>query len=482
MSKASLENILDIAIALTAERDMDILMSRILTEAVDLTNCDGGTLYIVTDENALRFQNIITRSKGINRSAAKDEIHLPPVELNRKSVCACAALDKKRINIPDVYAAQEYDFSGARKYDSLNQYHTQSTLVIPMMNDHEEVIGVLQLINAMDQEGNIIAFADECEMTVAALASLAAISLYNHKLSERLSELLHSFVQVMASTIDLRSPYNSNHTRNIVKYGDRFIDALNRMKLPWHFTEGQKDAFLMSAWLHDIGKIVIPSNVLDKSTRLGEGIDKVMHRIETAVLMERIRGLECPEQKEESEERIGELLKERAFILECNGKGALTYEEAAHIGRLKKSVCRNAEGEQIPLITQEEYKALSIPRGTLTDEERRTVENHVVYTRQMLSEMQFFGEYEMTPVWASCHHEFLDGSGYPDHKTAEELPREVRLLTILDIYDALTAEDRPYKPPMPSEKAFAILEDMAHNGKIDKEILMLFRESDAWRK
>lgn len=482
MTGASLENILDIAIALTAEQDMDKLLSRILTEAVNLTNCDGGTLYIVTDKNTLRFQNIITRSKGINQSAAKNEIHLPDVELNRKSVCACAALDKKRINIPDVYETKEYDFSGARKYDSLNQYHTQSTLVIPMLNDHDEVIGVLQLINAMDQEGKIIAFAGECETTVAALASLAAISLYNHKLSEQLLELLHSFVQVMASTIDLRSPYNSNHTRNIVRYGEKFIDWLNQKGLPWHFTEEQKDAFLMSAWLHDIGKIVIPSHVLDKSTRLGNRLDEVMHRIDTAILMERIRGLEHPEQKAEANDRMRVLAEEQEFIRECNTKGTLTYEEITHIGRLKKLFGQNAAGEEIELITEEEFVSLSIARGTLTKEERRMVENHVVYTRRMLSEMRFFGEYAMTPVWASSHHEFLDGSGYPDHKTAEELPREVRLLTILDIYDALTAEDRPYKPPMPSEKAFAILEDMAHNGKLDKEILGLFFKSDAWRK
>lgn len=481
MTSDSLETILDIAISLTAERDMDALMNRILTEAMNLTNCDGGTLYIVNDSKALQFQNIITRSKGIDQSAARDEIHLPPVQLNRGSVCACAALDQASINIPDVYTSMEYDFSGAQKYDRFNAYHTQSMLVIPMENDHDEVIGVLQLINAMDEDGNIIAFADEYETIVEALASLAAISLYNYKLSDEISQLLHSFVQVMASAIDLRSPYNANHTRNMVKYGDRFIDWLKSTGNDWQFTEEGKDAFLMSAWLHDIGKLVIPSEVMDKPTRLG-GMEKdVFHRLEIGILMERMELIGHPE-SEEAKERMEALLNAKELIRTSNTAGFLPDEKIDAIHRLRQSTCKNAEGEEIPLLTEEECEALSVRKGTLTDAERQTIENHVVYTGQMLSEMRFTGNYEKVPVWAASHHEFIDGSGYPDHKKGDQLSKEIRLLTILDIYDALTAEDRPYKPPMPAEKAFAILEDMAGEGKLDQEILGGFRESGAWRK
>ncbi|MBQ3790945.1 MAG: HD domain-containing protein, partial [Lachnospiraceae bacterium] len=196
----------------------------------------------------------------------------------------------------------------------------------------------------------------------------------------------------------------------------------------------------------------------------------------------RIRGLEDPQVKAEADQRIDELNLAIRRIREANRAGFLDDDTVETLRRSAQIVCLTAEGEEVQLLAPKELEAITVRRGTLTDAERHQMELHVTYTAQMLHKMQFHGDYESVPAWASAHHEQLDGSGYPDHLRAESLPDEVRILTILDIYDALTAEDRPYKPPMPVEKAFAVLRDMAEHGKLDGELLDYFVESGAWKK
>ncbi|MBR1629914.1 MAG: GAF domain-containing protein, partial [Lachnospiraceae bacterium] len=428
----------------------------------------------------LRCRNMSTRSKDICSSLADGTLNLPPVPLGRSHVCACAALDKKKINLPDIYEAEDYDFSGAKQYDAINDYRTGSMLVIPMVDEKEQVIGVLQLINALDAEGNIIPFGKEIERLIYGLASLVAVCLNNQRLSKAFYNLLHSFVQVMVEAIDLRTHYNANHTKSMVHYGARFIHWLNLQDREWSFSEEEIDPFLMSIWLHDIGKLIIPLEVMEKATRLGDGFDTVMHRITVGILMERIRGLSHPEEAEDAKRTTARLEEAKETILLANSPGFLDEAMAAKVEALAEVRCRNEADEIIPLLTEKELAALAVRRGTLTEEERRIIESHVTYTAQMLSKIHFEGVYASVPDWASSHHEFLDGSGYPDGKDAAALPREVRLLTILDIYDALTAEDRPYKAPLSPEKAFQILGDMAEEGKIDADILEMFQRSGAW--
>lgn len=471
-----------IAIALSAEKRLGALLDLILGEAMSLTNCDAGTVYVRRNDT-LRFGNMVTLSKGIHVTVSdEDEDILPPVPMDRRHVCACSALDGRVINIPDVYNTKEYDFSGAQKYDALNSYRTCSMLVIPMEDEKGRNIGVLQLINAMDGDGKTIPFDPGYERIVSALASLAAVSLNNSRLSKAVYDILHSFVTVMVDAVDARSPYNANHTRSMVRYAERFLAWLDETDSPLRFAEEEKDPFLMSVWLHDIGKLVIPLEIMDKPTRLGPAEERILARLDVAQLAEKLRAATRPEEMEEAEAAYRRLEEARALILRANAAPFLDDETLASLRNLGGTDCLCASGSRVPLLKPAELEALCVRRGTLTEGERKEIENHVVYTARLLGRMRFGSDYASVPNWAGAHHEFLNGSGYPQHLKAEELPREVRLLTILDIYDALTAEDRPYKPPMPPERAFTVLESMRDEGKLDGEILELFRRSGAWKK
>ena len=480
-SRYSLNRMIQIALDLSAEKDFDMLMQRILLEAMDICNCDAGTVYVL-DGEFLHFHTVYTKSKGISAEEQNHNLNLPPVKLGRGNVCACAALDNKLINIPDVYESKEYDFSGAQKYDAINKYRTGSMLVIPMDDDKDQIIGVLQLINAQDENGKMIPFDPVFETIISALASLAAVSLNNHQLAQEVNDLLHSFVEVMVDAIDERSAYNANHTRSMVRYADRFVEWLREQGDEWKFTDDSKDAFLMSIWLHDIGKLIVPLEVLDKPDRLGTLRPGIKSRVEIACLMEKVDGLEHPEKADACNDQIEKLHKAWEAIDAANGAGFLPDEKIEELKGYAGLICRTADNEEIPLLNEQEVISITIQKGTLTDDERKQVQNHVVYTARMLAKMKFKGIYKNVPFWSGSHHEFLNGRGYPNHLTAEELPNESRLLTIIDVYDALTAEDRPYKPPMPPEKAFAILGNMRDDGQVDGELLAKFIESGAWKK
>lgn len=475
----SLERMIRIAIDVSAEKDFNKLMQKILLEVMEICHCDAGTVYVL-EEEMLHFHTVYTKSKGISPEEQNNGLNLPPVPLGRKNVCACAALDNKKVNIADVYTSNEYDFSGAMKYDSITGYHTGSMLVIPMNDEKDRIIGVLQLINSLDENGKIIPFDPAYEDIVSALASLAAVSLNNHRLAQEVNDILHSFVEVMVDAIDARSSYNANHTRSMVRYADKFIDYLRATNDEWTFTDDSKDAFLMSIWLHDIGKLIIPLEVLDKADRLGNRRSEVKNRVDIACLKEQILAMENPGEKDLHEAKIRQLKEAWAEIEDANNAGFLPAERIEKLKAFSDITCITMDGSEVPLLDEKEMTSITIQRGTLTDEERQQIQNHVVYTARMLSKMAFTGTYKNVPFWAGSHHELLNGKGYPNHLKAEDLPNESRMLTIIDVYDALTAEDRPYKPPMPPEKAFEILGKMRDVGEVDGELLQKFIDSKAW--
>lgn len=481
MKPVSTEKLLDIGIALSSERDDDKLLETILDAAMDITSCDAGTLYIRSGE-VLTFRIMVTKSLGVFRGGKRGVIDLPPVQLRRENVCACAAIEGRLINIPDVYEDGFFDFSGPRKYDAMTGYRTRSMLVVPMENDRGEVIGVLQLLNALDEDDEVVPFDPYYEQVIRSLASQAAISLTNMNYETEIIELLDSFVRVTSTAIDARSPYNANHTRNMVRYGGRFLDWLDETGNDWHFTAPERRQFLMTVWLHDVGKLVTPLNVMNKETRLGDRLDGVLHRFETIGLLERIAFLEGRIDADMLEAKKKELADARELVLHSNPAGFLPEEEFAALFALSQKTYFDENGDLQPFLTAEEYHALSVRKGTLTPEERTIMESHVAMTARMLGQMKFTSDCAMVPVWASEHHEFLNGSGYPKKLADGEIPREVRLLTILDIFDALTARDRPYKKPMPAEKALTILDSMAAEGQLDVSILELFKNSEAWKE
>lgn len=479
MKALDVNKLLEIGIALSKEKDYDRLFEIILREAMDITSCDGGTLYICS-EDELAFKIMITKSMNFFKGGKGDPVDLPPVQKRRANVCAFAAIEGRLVNIPDVYHSEEFDFSGPRNYDKITGYKTTSMLVVPMEDDRGDVIGVLQLINAQDENGATVAFDPYFETVIHSLASQAAICLANMNYAEEIIELLNSFVRVTSTAIDARTPYNANHSRNMVKYGERFIDWLRDTGHEWQFTDAEKRQFLMSIWLHDVGKLVIPLEVMDKESRLGRAWDQVMHRLEVIELLNRVHYLDGSIPVENYEERKAEVDAARTLIEKANNAGFIPDDTLEAIRAIGAKIYVDAAGEERSWLNESELNALLVQKGTLTAQEREVMESHVTMTAKMLSEMKFSRDYQKVPEWASAHHEFLNGRGYPNHLSGDALSKEIRLLTILDIFDALTARDRPYKPPMPTEKALFILDDMVKDGQLDPEILDLFKQSQAW--
>lgn len=448
---------------------------------MNFTNCDGGTLYIC-DEEKLTFKIMITKSQDIHKGEKGEAIDIPPVPMREENVCACCAMQRKVINVPDVYQETEYDFSGPRRYDAITGYQTRSMLVVPMENDRGDVIGVLQLINAQNDRGEIVAFDKDAETLIECLASQTAISLTNANYAREMEELLASFVRAMSAAIDARTPYNANHTRNMAVYGERFLEYLDKSDHPWRFPEAKKKEFLMSIWLHDVGKLVIPLEVMNKESRLGNELERIQQRFREMELLNRLALAEGRISEADYTTRKEEQEEAYTLIERINTAGFLPDEDLERVMKLGECYYENEHGENIPWLTEHEKSCLLIRKGTLLPAERRVMEGHVVMTQRFLKEIEFSREYKDVPVWAAAHHEFLNGSGYPKKLTKEEICPEVRLLTVLDIFDSLTASDRPYKPAMPVERALAVLESMVNEGKLDENIVALFKESKAWEE
>ncbi len=478
MKEITTSELLDISIALSVERDRDSLLERILTAAMDITCCDGGTLYIKSG-NTLSFRLMITRSNGTLKGGHYGDIDLPPVPISSDHVCARSVLEEKLINLSDVYQNDIFDFSGPQRYDAITGYKTTSMLVVPMQDDKGKIIGVLQLINALADDGSIISFPHECEQVVLALSSQAAICLTNMNYAAAVQALLDSLVSVLSTAIDSRSPYNANHTRNMAIYAERFICWINQDDHGWYFTDSEKRQFLMSVWLHDVGKLTTPLYIMNKESRLSSGLERVLARLQTISLLGRIHALENGTDNSALEE---ELHRAHVVINEANTIDYLRDDLLVAIQGFGEKTFVDAQGREQHWLTSDEVAALSVRKGTLTEGERRIMEQHVVMTSRILSEVTFTGDYAKVPIWAQQHHEFLNGKGYPNRLLGDEIPRETRLLTILDIFDALTARDRPYKSPMKLEKALSILQGMASDGQIDGWILSLFIQSKAWEE
>ena len=328
------------------------------------------------------------------------------------------------------------------------------------------------LMNGNERVGLIVTFSD--------LTTMVRLSERNEALNKELTEFIDRFTQVMIGAIEARTPYNAYHTKSMVRYGSNFLD--------WEKGRGMERAeavrkpFLASVWLHDVGKLVVPRSVMDKATRLGSREKDVFHRIETAILSEKLRMAKDPSVSEEAGAKIKALEDAREVIRTANTIGFLNDELFSKVEALGKMTCLSAEGEEIPLLQDYELESLCVRRGTLTAGERKIIESHVVRTREMLEQMGFTNIYGDVSNWAGNHHEYLNGSGYPRGLQGEEIPWESRLLTILDIYDSLTADDRPYKPAASPEKAFEILRSMSREGKLDGDLVEAFFESQAWKR
>jgi len=488
------EELLNIGIAISSERNSDRLLEKIVSEARRITNADAGTLYLV-EGNRLVFKIMQNQTMQVFRGGNGETIDLPPVPLSLQNVSSYVAITRKIVNIPDVYQVEEFDFSGPKNYDRITGYRTGSMLVIPLTNHEEEVIGVLQLINALDEKGNIIPFADYYEKIILTLGSLAAIYLSNIKLINDIENLFTCFVEVMATAIDAQTPYNANHTRRVAALAGELARAVNlksqQEKNKCAFTDDEIKQLTMAGWLHDIGKITVPLEVMNKATRLEKELPLIMQRLDYIYAAKKCEYLEkklhsnTANNDEEIEKgwqsQANFILEAKEIIKRANDPSFFVDQDTKN--RLKsiaeKTYC-DIEGRRHNWLTSAELEALCVSKGTLTDRERSIMEEHVVITARMLEKMPFIKKLKEVPRFAALHHEHLDGKGYPYGLKGDEIPIEARILALVDIFDALTATDRPYKKPIPLNKALEIMSFMVKEGKLDAELFKTFADYRVW--
>ncbi len=501
-------NLNSVGVALSAEKDHDRLLEIILMRAKDMTRADGGTLYLHTEENTLKFEIVHTDSLGIRMGGAQGEpISFYPVKLvnddgepNMHNVAACAVLKNETINIADAYSNEEFDFTGTRQFDKKTGYRSKSFLTVPMTNHENKIIGVLQLINATDAEtGEIRAFSALDQQVVESLASQAAITLTNRQLIEAQKNLFDSFIALIASAIDEKSPYTAGHCRRVPVLTDMIAEACCNINYGPHkdFSMSDEDKYELNVagWLHDCGKITTPEAVVDKGTKLETIVDRIemidtrfeilKRDAEIAALKRKLDSL--GEKDFSGDEQLASELEQldddRAFIRMCNiGGEAMADDLQQRVKKIAQYKWKDTEGNDSNFLSDDEVYNLNIFRGTLTAEDREIINNHVVATIRMLGSLPYPKHLLNVTEFAGGHHEKMDGTGYPKGLKRDEMSVQARMLGIADIFEALTAADRPYKKAMPMSQALTILGRMKLENHIDPDLYDVFMWEKVYQK
>ena len=486
-----IEKIFEVVLAFNSAGDLTSLLGTILDKMMEITDSDAGTLYTV-DEGKLHFRIIRNRTLGIFQSSESDEIDLPPIVLDKcniQNISAYSAINNKIVLVDDVYAPKkDFNFSGPKNYDKITGYRTRAMLVLPICTHRgadDEVLGVIQLMNPIDPVtgeagvyGNIYK-----PPIIPALAKVAANTLSNLTYVKELQQMLRSVAAVMTQAIDERSHYTNNHTQKVAMYCEAFANYLNSA-FPrghkFHFNKRHLESFVLAALLHDIGKIATPLYIMDKPTRLSERIDVIRYKFELKKHQTEINRLHKRISDERCFAEMAEISETLALVEQLNTELFLNDEQVEKVLRLREITYKDPEGTTVPLFHESDIEALSVKQGTITAAERKIMQQHVELTGRLLDKIPFWKYFGDIPKWARTHHEFLDGTGYPLKLSGDEIPLESCIITIMDIFDALTDTDRPYKKGVPIDKSLEILEDMAKKGKLHKELVHLFKESKIW--
>ncbi len=498
---ARIEKLNAIGIALSSEKDMPHLLESILIGAKQITRADAGTLYTVNDAQKLNFEIVQTSSLGINRGGTSNQpVQLEPLPLyrrdgspNNKLVVTYSALNNKTVNLPDVYEENEtgFDFTGPRLFDKKMNYRTQSMLCVPMTNHDGKTIGLIQLINKQSNNGPV-AFDDNDVHLVHSLASQAAIALTNKRLIDDLKALFDSFIKTIAASIDETSAHTGEHCRRVPFLTLALADAASRDESclkAFKLTEQERYNLEVASWLHDCGKLATPIHIVDKSTKLETVFDRielidtrfeVLKRDAKVSMLEHLLKINGDKDKADLIEKqyrqtIEQLNAQRDFIRVCNkGVESMAPELKARVNNIAAHTWCNCDGEITPFFSADELNNLLIPYGTLNDDERQIINDHILVTNKMLASMQFPEEMASVPEYAGGHHERMDGKGYPLGLTREEMSVPARVMAIADVFEALTAWDRPYKDAKKLSEALAILGKMKLRNHVDPDLFDIF--------
>jgi HD-GYP domain-containing protein (c-di-GMP phosphodiesterase class II) len=508
-----LEQLNEIGAALSQEKNIDHLLEKILLAAKAITRAAGGTLYVLepSDEGP-RLRFAIMRNEALDIAmggTTGNPIPFYPVHLygkdgkpNNQMVAAYAALTGKTVNIADAYSQEGFDFSGTRNFDKKTGYRSKAFLTVPMRNHEGEIIGVLQLINRMDPASDEIGpFAPSDQRLAESLASQAAIALTNRQLINQLEVLFESFIALINTAIDEKSPYTGGHCQRVPALTMMLAEAVNETHdgplTDFRMSDKDRYELKIAGLLHDCGKVTTPVHVVDKATKLETIFDRI-HLVDTRFeALKRDLEIEALKRRldlfgsgpageasreqlaridQDLRDRLRALEADREFLHHCNVGGEVMSAEARErveqIGTGRKWT--DLSGKPADFLTQDEIKNLTIARGTLTQEERQTINHHIVATIKMLEALPWPKHLRNVPEYAGGHHERMDGKGYPRGLTRDQMSVQARVMGIADIFEALTAKDRPYKRGKTLSESLKILGNFRLNGHIDPDLFDVF--------
>lgn len=491
-----------IGAALSSERNINKLLENILVSAKDITHADAGTLYLLDEENqVLRFEILHNDTLklalgGISGNA----IPFWPVDLyvngqpNLAMVVSYSALRGETINVPDAYAAEGFDFSGTQNFDAKTGYRSRSILAVPMRNHESEIIGVLQLINALDWEKNEVSvFTKDDEKLLESLASQAAIAITNRRLIRQLEDLFESMIGLINTAIDDKSPYTGKHCERVPILTMMLAEAVNRSSTTptlanFSLSEQDKYELRIAALLHDCGKITTPVHVVDKATKLETIFDRIELIITRFAVLKRdaeIKFLKASAIEVSAEKKailqaqfsadILQLEDEQSFLQHCNrGSESMSIDAQQRVLSIAHRQWQNDHGLWCDFLSPDELENLMVRSGTLTEGERQIINNHINQTIKMLAALPWPRHLKNVPEFAGGHHERMDGKGYPQGLTRDQMSVQARIMAIADIFEALTAHDRPYKAANTLSESLFILGKMAQGGHVDPDLFDVF--------
>ena len=506
----SLEYLNRIGIALSQETDINRLLETILTAAKTITNADGGTLYRLIDDK-LKFEIVLNDSLKIAMGGTTGvDVPFYPIPLrqpdgteNNNMVAAYAALHDETVSIADAYTADGFDFSGTRNFDKKTGYRSISFLTIPMKDHEGEIIGVLQLLNAQDETRKVIPFTNEDQRLAESLASQAAIALTNRMLINQLEELFESLIDLINSAIDDKSPYTGGHCKRVPALTMMLAEAASNATLgplaDFKMTEKDRYELKIAGLLHDCGKITTPVHVVDKATKLETIFDRIEFVAQRFEILKRDARLEMlnaaiaahgsgdaldvKRAELEYQARVKQLDEDCAFLRRTNiGGEKMGSEDQARVEQIAKYRYRNAQGDDVPFLSPDEKDNLNIPYGTLMPAERKIINHHIDATIKMLEALPWPRHLEKVPEYAGGHHERMDGKGYPRGLTRAQMSVQARVMGIADIFEALTAKDRPYKLGKTLSESLHILGKFKLNGHIDPDLFDVFVREKVYLK
>lgn len=492
-----LQRIVEMGITLSTEPNIDRLLELILELSQSLLRADGGTLYRLTPEQNLRFTIVRnqslkikmggTQGSPIDLSQLKDLPLMIDGKPNARNIAAHTAITKKISNIEDAYDAQGFDFSGAKAFDERMQYRTQSVLAIPLIDHEDKVLGVLQFVNALNEKNERIPFSEFNQNIAESLASQAAISLQNRLLINQLNNLFEALINLINTAIDEKSPYTGGHCMRVPELTLMLAEASHQEKegplAHFHLTDKDRYELKIASMLHDCGKITTPVHVVDKGRKLETIFDRMALIKSRFEIARRDLIIEKLNQSSRADENLDEiyharekaLLDDLHFLETANvGGERMKEEDIKRIQSIAKKTWIDAEGKTQPLLTEEEVYNLSIVAGTLTKEERDIINYHIEATIKLLNQIPWPEHLKNVVEYAGGHHERMDGKGYPKGLKREEMSIQARCMGIADIFEALTASDRPYKKGMPLSQSLNIMNRMKDEGHIDPDLFDVF--------